>query len=89
LIEFFLVATGFIRGCLHGHGDYVLSNANKHYFVPDEVWRCKTKEEKVKIFTNFMKDNRKKRTAGMMTSTDGAYSVINKAKKPYQRKRPC
>jgi hypothetical protein len=36
-----------------------------------------------------MKDNRKKRTAGMMTSTDGTYSVINKAKKPYQRKRPC
>lgn len=39
-----------------------------------------------------MKDNRKKRTAGMMTSTDGTYSVINKAKslakKPCQRKRP-
>lgn len=81
-----------LRGCLHGHGDYVLSNANKHYFVPDQVWRCKTKEEKEKIFTNFMKDNRKKRTAGMMTSTDGTYSVINKAKslakKPCQRKRP-
>ena len=36
-----------------------------------------------------MKDNKKKRTAGMMTSTDGTYSaVINKAKKPCQRKRP-
>jgi hypothetical protein len=38
-----------------------------------------------------MKDNRKKRTAGMTTSTDGTYSVINKtkslAKKPCQRKR--
>jgi hypothetical protein len=70
----------------------VLSNANKHYFVPDQVWRCKTKEEKEKIFTNFMKDNRKKRTAGMMASPDGTYSVINKAKslakKPCQRKRP-
>jgi hypothetical protein len=50
---------------LHGHGDYVLSNASKYYFVPDQVWRCKTKEEKEKIFTNFMRDNRKKRTAGM------------------------
>jgi hypothetical protein len=29
-----------------------------------------------------MKDNKKKRTAGMMTSTYGTYSVINKAKKP-------
>ena len=81
-----------LRGCLHGHGDYVLSIENKDYFVPDQVWRCKTKEEKEKIFTNFMKDNRKKRTAGMMTSTDGTYSVINKAKslakKPSQRKRP-
>ena len=39
-----------------------------------------------------MKDNRKKRTVGMMASTDGTYSVINKAKllakKPCQRKRP-
>jgi hypothetical protein len=39
-----------------------------------------------------MKDNRKKRAAGMMVSTDGTYSVINKAKslakKPRQRKRP-
>jgi hypothetical protein len=35
-----------------------------------------------------MKDNKKKRTAGMMTSTYGTYSVINKAKKPCQRKRP-
>jgi hypothetical protein len=62
---------------LHGHGDYVLSNATKHYFVPDQVWTVETKEEKEKILTNFMKDNRKKRTAGMMTSTDGTYSVIN------------
>jgi hypothetical protein len=45
------------------YGDYVLSNANKHYCVPDQVWRCKTKEEKEKIFTNFMRDNRKKITA--------------------------
>jgi hypothetical protein len=40
-----------------------------------------------------MKDNRKKKTAGMMTEwTDGTNSVINKAKslakKPCQRKRP-
>ena len=39
-----------------------------------------------------MKGKKKKRTAGMMTSTDGIYSVINKtkslAKKPCQRKRP-
>ena len=39
-----------------------------------------------------MKDNRKKRTAGMMTSTDGTFSVINRAKslakKACQRKRP-
>jgi hypothetical protein len=35
-----------------------------------------------------MKDNRKKRTAGMMASTDGTYSVINTTKKPCQRKMP-
>ena len=33
-----------LRGCLHGHGDYVLSNTNKHYFVPDQDKRRKRKD---------------------------------------------
>ena len=44
------------------------------------------------MFYTFLKDNRRKRTAGMTTSPDGTYYVNNKAKSmaktPCQKKRP-
>jgi hypothetical protein len=81
-----------LRGSLHGHGDYQLTPSQKHYYIPDQVWRCKDADEKEKVFYSFLKDIRRKRTAGMTTSSDGTYSVNNKAKsmtkKPCQKKRP-
>ena len=80
------------RGSLHGHGDYQLTPAQKHYYIPDQVWRCKDAVEKEKVFYTFLKDIRRKRTAGMTTSPDGTYYVNNKAKSmaktPCQKKRP-
>ena len=44
------------------------------------------------MFYTFLKDIRRKRTADVTTSSDGTYSVNNKAKsrakKPCQKKRP-
>ena len=80
------------RGSLHGHDDYQLTPAQKHYYIPDQVWRCKDAAEKEKVFYTFLEDIRRKRTAGVTTSSDGTYSVNNKAKsvtkKPCQKKRP-
>ena len=64
----------------------------EHYRIPDQLWRCKTSEEKNDIFSSFLHDKKRKHThAAMITSTDG-YVVPNKAKivakKPGQRKRP-
>jgi hypothetical protein len=88
------VTTQFLhlRGSLHGHGDYCLSPSDRHYFIPDQVWRCKGKEEKDNIFERFLKDLSRKRKMQMVTSSNGQYAVVNKAKsvakKPAQRKRP-
>ena len=78
-----------LRGSLHGNGDYQLTPAQKHYYIPDQVWRCKDAVEKEKVFYTFLKDIRRKRTAGMTTSSDGTYYVNNKAKSqrsPVRRK---
>lgn len=82
-----------LRGALHYSGDYILIPRQEHYRIPDQLWRCKTSEEKNDIFSSFLHDKKQKRThATMITSTDGTYAVPNKAKmiakKPGQRKRP-
>jgi hypothetical protein len=65
---------------------------NKLYDCVDIQFH-QTSEEKNDIFNSFLHDKKWKRThAAMITSTDGTYAVLNKAKmiakKPGQRKRP-
>lgn len=47
--------------------DYQLSPKHRHYFVPDQVWRCKDITDKDNIYNTFQRDSRRKRTAGMIT----------------------
>ena len=35
-----------LRGALHFSGDYMLIPRQEHYRIPDQLWRCKTSEEK-------------------------------------------
>ena len=82
-----------LRGALHFSGDYMLIPGQEHYRIPDQLWRCKTSEEKNDIFSSFLHDKKRKRTYfAMISSTDRTYAVPNKAKmiakKPGQRKKP-
>ncbi|CAC5376129.1 unnamed protein product [Mytilus coruscus] len=62
------------------------------YTIADAIWKTKSDEEKRKLFTNFLQDSKKRKHDNIITSSDGLYSVVNKAKsiakKPMQRKRP-
>jgi hypothetical protein len=40
------------RGALHFSGDYMLIPRQEHYRIPDQLWRCKTSEEKNYIFVD-------------------------------------
>ncbi|CAC5363955.1 unnamed protein product [Mytilus coruscus] len=42
-----------LRGCIHGHRDYELIFSEGHYRITDQIWRCKTEEEKSTIFEIF------------------------------------
>ena len=80
------------RSALHSCGNYRLREEDKHYLVSDQVWRCKSEEEKVTMFRAFLRDTKRRKTPNLISSQDGKYSVISKAqgtaKKPGQRKRP-
>ena len=80
------------RSALHDSGNYRLSAAEQHYVTKDPFWRCKTEDEKTALFEAFLKDTKQKKSTKFITSKDGKYTVINKAKgtakKPCQRKRP-
>ena len=80
------------RSALHGHGNYQLVRGEQQYQVHDSIWRCKSEEEKRRLFMGFLRDAKRKVVPKYITSKDGRYSVINKAKgaakKPGQRRRP-
>ena len=60
-----------LRGALHFSGDYMLIPRQEHYRIPDQLWRCKTSEEKNDIFSSFLHDKKQRRThATMITSTN-------------------
>jgi hypothetical protein len=81
-----------LRRALHSSGDYVLAPIQEHYRIPERIWRCKSTEDKHNVFKCFLQDKIRKRPySAMITSTDGKYAVVNKAKtlakKPGQHKR--
>ena len=80
LYDCVLVQFVHLRGCLHDHGDYALIFTEAHYKISDQIWRCKTEQEKLTIFENFLLDKKRKRKITMISSSDGKYFVVNKAK---------
>jgi hypothetical protein len=43
-----------LRGALHFSRDYMPIPRQQHYRIPDQLWRCKTSEEKNDIFNSFL-----------------------------------
>ncbi|CAC5399213.1 unnamed protein product [Mytilus coruscus] len=67
------------RSALHHSGDYMLVHSYKQYTIADAIWKTKSDEEKRKLFTNFLQDSKKRKHDNIITSSDGLYSVVNKA----------
>ena len=80
------------RSAMHDSGNYRLTKPYQNYKVSDAVWRCKTEEEKRKLFEGLLTDRKKPVKSSQILSSDGKYSVTSKAsgkaEKPQQRKRP-
>ena len=80
------------RSALHDSGNYRLARKEYAYNVNDALWRCKSDDEKEELFMNFLKDTKKRKREALVTSNDGKFSVISKAKtvarKANQHKRP-
>ena len=79
------------RSAMHDSGNYRLAKPYQNYKVSDAVWRCKSEEEKQKLFENLLMDRKKTTKSSQITLSDGKYSVTSKAngkaEKPQQRKR--
>jgi hypothetical protein len=79
---------------LYNSGNYRLFGLNKKSSIREDIFRAKTSEDQNKYFVKFLNSNVSLPTpcSVYVTSTDGTYSVINKAagvaKKPGHRKRP-
>ena len=67
------------RSAMHITGNYRLSTNEKHYLADDALWRCKTEEDKRKLFLTFLHDKKKKPKQQHITSKDGTLSVLDKA----------
>ncbi|CAC5422536.1 unnamed protein product [Mytilus coruscus] len=48
----------------------------KKLYDCDQIWRCKSEDEKSTIFENFLLDKKRKRKIIMISSTDGKFSVV-------------
>ena len=83
-----------LQRALYNSGNYRLFGLNKKCCIREDIFRAKTPEDQNKYFVKFLNSNVSLPTPSSVyvTSTDGTYSVINKAagvaKKPGQRKRP-
>jgi hypothetical protein len=44
----------FRRSALHSSGDYVLAPNQEHYRIPEQIWRCKSTEDKHNVFKWFL-----------------------------------
>ncbi|KAL3859058.1 hypothetical protein ACJMK2_009294 [Sinanodonta woodiana] len=80
------------RSALHDSGNYQLTKEENIYKIKDSVWRCKSEIDKTEIFAKFLKDIKRTQKSKYITSQDGKYTLINKARgtarKPGQRRRP-
>ena len=78
---------------LYNSGNYRLFGLNKIFCIREDIFPAKTPEDQNKYFIKFLNLNVSLPTPSSVyvASTDGTYSVINKAagvgKKPGQRKR--
>ena len=50
-----------LRSALHSSGDYVLAPNQEHYRIPEQIWRCKSTEDKHNVFKCFLQDKKKKK----------------------------
>ncbi|KAL3876327.1 hypothetical protein ACJMK2_034189 [Sinanodonta woodiana] len=80
------------RSALHDSGNYQLTKEENIYMINNSVWRCKSEIHKTEIFAKFLKDFKRTQKSKYITSQDGKYNLINKARgtvrKPGQRRRP-
>jgi hypothetical protein len=49
----------YLRSALHSSGDYVLAPNQEHYRIPEQIWRCKSKEDKHNVFKCFLQYKKK------------------------------
>ena len=83
-----------LQCALYNSGNYRLFGLNKKCCIREDIFRAKTPGNQNKYFVKLLNSNVSLPTPSSIyvTSTDGTYSVINKAagvaKKPGQRKRP-
>ena len=83
-----------LQRALYNSGNYRLFGYKKKCCILEDIFRAKTPEDQNKYFVKFLNSNVSSPTPSSVyvTSTDGTYSVINKAagvaKKPGQRKQP-
>ena len=68
------------RSTLHSTGNYRLDTNGKHYLIDDAIWRCKTDDEKEKLFMAFLSDKKSKPKQKYITSKDGTLTLQDKAK---------
>ena len=80
-----------LENALIGRGNFRLSEDYQHYEVNPALWSLKTKEEREKLFEDFLNDKKGKVNRGKyVLSTDGSRLVMSsplRGKKPGQRKR--
>ena len=80
-----------MRRALYGNGNYRIAPKFSAYVIPELTSRQKSDEQKRMLFKNFLKDSKKRCHAETIVSSDGKFSVPNKARKiatkPGQRKR--
>ena len=81
-----------LKRSLSGTGNYRLSGEYKKFKMAESAYRSKSKEERDQIFKKFLATDLRKTSPDYIHSSDGRFSVLNKAKstarKPGQRKRP-
>jgi hypothetical protein len=48
-----------LRSALHSSGDYVLAPNQEHYRIPEQIWRCKSTEDKHNVLKSFLQYKKK------------------------------
>ena len=48
-----------LHSALHSSRVYVLASNQEHYRIPEQIWRCKSTEDKHNVFKSFLQDKKK------------------------------